>query len=245
MKITGTVEQIFAYAVALDQNGGLKNTIFAIDNEIYILNYDHTALLRFELRKSEAIFPHPISFNANDYESNTFTENEGKIIFHSQKGDFIKTKSCKAPELSSQDVKNLFNQYWDDSKSDFFNVSDEVLTLLDRDLSHLEFSAKAGEQIQLIQRNIYSGSLLTVQKSGSGMFKDEIIEDFGPVAIKTGDMFALYSFQNVIQFAFPKRDKEDYIMIRSTNFNKRNMQGIIACCIYDELIEIKEARNGR
>ena len=72
MKITDLVEQIFAHAVALDQSGGLRNTIYAIGSEIYILNYDHTVLLRFRLRRSEACFETPVSFRANDYDSNGF-----------------------------------------------------------------------------------------------------------------------------------------------------------------------------
>ena len=39
-KVTGLVENIFAHAVALEQKGGLKNTIYAFKREIFILNYD-------------------------------------------------------------------------------------------------------------------------------------------------------------------------------------------------------------
>lgn len=244
MKITGTVEQIFAHAVGLDQNGGLKNTIFAIDDEIYIMNYDHTVLLRFGLRKSEAVFPHPISFRANDYDSNEFTEENGKITFHSANGDFVRKKSCAAPDLKPEDAQTLFYKYWDPDKT-FFDLADTILPLIDRELSHIEFSARKGEQIKIVQRNIYSGALIEIQKSGQGMFQDEIQNDFGPVAIKTGDMLALYMFQDVLKFAFPRNDQEDYVLIQSGNMNKRNMCGIIACCIYDEIIEIREARHGR
>jgi len=244
MKITGTVEQIFATAVGLDQNGGLKNTIFAIENEIYILNYDHTVLLRFGLRKSEAIFPHPISFRANDYDSAEFTSEEGKIIFHSRNGDFVRKKSCAAPDLEPGDVKTLFQKYWDSGRT-FFDLSDTLLPMIERDLSHVEFSAKAGEQIKIVQRNIYSGALVEIQKSGEGMFNDVVEKDFGPVAMKTGDFLSLYMFQDLLKFAFPSNGQEDFILLKSGNMNKRNMTGIVACCIYDEIIEIREARNGR
>ena len=76
MKITGQIEQIFAHAVALDQNGGLRNSIYAEGKEIFIMNYDHTVLLRFKLRESENPFSGPISFKANDYDSPEFYEEE-------------------------------------------------------------------------------------------------------------------------------------------------------------------------
>lgn len=246
MKITGLVEQIFAQAVALDQSAGLRNTIYAINNEIYILNYDHTVLLRFRLRNSEALFDPPISFRANDYDSNNFEEQEGRIIFTTIKGDYQRKKICGTSDLTCEEVKELYARYVTptDEKRQEVILTREALELLDSDLSHVEFSGKAGQSLRMVQRNIYSGGIIEVEKLNDGLYQDLLTEDFGPVGIKTEDFRALFAFQDSLKFQFPSKEKEDFIFIRSIDANVRNMVGVIACCLYDELIKIKEAKNG-
>ena len=246
MKVTSLVEEIFGQAVALDQNGVLKNTIYAIDHEIYILNYDHTVLLRFRLRSSEGTFDTPIAFKANDYDSNIFEEKNGKIIFTSGNGEYQRKKICGTTDLTPEEVKALFNKYIIDKNNRASStLSSNVMSLLDSELSHIEFSGKESETVKMIQRNIYSGGIIEVTKSeGDNMFKESLESDFGPVAIKTDDFKALFYFQDVLQFSFPARGKEDFILVKGTDKNKRDITGIIACCLYDEIIQLKEVRNG-
>jgi hypothetical protein len=255
MKVTSLVEEIFAQAVALDQSGGLKNTIYATGTEIFILNYDHTVLLRFKLRKSEGMFDNPISFKANDYDSNHFEEKEGKIIFYSSITDksgkpvYERKKICGTTDLTPEEVKTLFSNYVADveDRSEVI-LSKEVLSLLDTDLSHIEFSGNEGETMKMIQRNIYSGGIIEVEKSQNEteLFKEELEQDFGPVAMKTDDFKALFTFQDALKFYFPSRGKEDFILIKGMDENKRSIVGIIACCLYDEIIELQEVKkNGR
>jgi hypothetical protein len=245
MKITSLIEDIFAQAVALDQSGGLRNTIYAIEHEIFILNYDHTVLLRFRLRKSEeGTFETPISFKANDYDSNVFEEKNGKIIFYSEKGEYQRKKICGTTDLTPEEVKDLFKKYASatEGRSDI-SLSRDVLQLLDTDLSHVEFSGEKGGTIKMVQRNIYSGGIIEVEKMNEGMFKEELENDFGPVAIKTDDFRALFTFQEVMKFAFPSRGKEDFILVKEgVSDGKRTFTGIIACCLYDEVIQLKEVQ---
>lgn len=244
MRVTSLVEEIFAQAVALDQSGGLKNTIYAIGHEIYILNYDHTVLLRFRLRQSEGTFETPISFKANDYDSNIFEEVDGKIIFSSSNGEYQRKKICGTTDLTPEEVKTLFGKYIVE-KGNRANsmLSNNVLSLLDSELSHIEFSGEQGELIKMIQRNIYSGGIIEVTKSDKGnMFKEELENDFGPVAIKTDDFRALFTFQEALQFSFPSRGNEDFILVKGTDKNKRDITGIIACCLYDEVIALQEVK---
>lgn len=247
MKITNLVEEIFAQAVSLDQSGGLKNTIYAIGHEIYILNYDHTVLLRFRLRGSEGTFETPISFKANDYDSNVFEEKNGKIIFTSGNGEYERKKICGTTDLTPEEVKTLFNKYITDKENRIHsNLSSNVLSLLDTELSHIEFSGEEGGTIKMIQRNIYSGGIIEVTKKEDDamMFKEALESSFGPVAIKTDDFKALFYFQEVLQFSFPMTGKEDYILVKGTDKNKRDITGLIACCLYDEVIQLKEVKNG-
>ena len=249
MKITNLVEGIFAQAVALDQSGGLRNTIYAIGHEIFILNYDHTVLLRFRLRSSEGAFEHPIAFKANDYDSNVFEEKDGKIVFYSEKGEYQRKKVCGTSDLTPQEVKALYQNYVTDVVDRaVVNLSKDVLGLLDTELSHIEFRGEAGQSIKMIQRNIYSGGIIKVEKKRSeeALFQEELENDFGPVAIKTEDFRALFTFQDVLKFSFPKIGKEDFILVTSGEENKRSITGIIACCLYDEVIQLKEVqKHGR
>lgn len=247
MKINNLVEELFSIAVALDQSGGLKNTIYAANRNILIMNYDHTVLIRFRLRQSEGVFEHPVSFKANDYDSNIFEEKDGRIIFYTEKGGYERKKVCGTSDLTTEEVKELFEKYVvDEEPRQAVELSEEVLSLLDDSLSHIEFSGEKGGSIKMVQRNIYSGGIIEIKKSNKGLFTETLDEDFGPVAIKTDDFKALFSFQSVLKFEFPTRGAEDYIMIRSLDKNKRDMVAIVACCLYDELIQIKEVqKNGR
>ena len=143
-------------------------------------------------------------------------------------------------------MKALFNKYIIDKNNRASStLSSNVMSLLDSELSHIEFSGKESETVKMIQRNIYSGGIIEVTKSeGDNMFKESLESDFGPVAIKTDDFKALFYFQDVLQFSFPAHGKEDFILVKGTDKNKRDITGIIACCLYDEVIQLKEVRNG-
>lgn len=243
MKITGQIEQIFAHAVALDQNGGLKNSIYAEGKEIYIMNYDHTVAIRFKLRDSETIFKNPISFKANDYDSNEFFEEDGKIVFLTNIQGYERRKVCGVAEYSLKEVKDTIKSYLSNKvERETLTIDNSILSLIDDSLSHIEFSGKKGSTLKMIQRNIYSGGVIEISEKSEGLFSNTLAKDFGPVGIKTKDFEALFTFQKVLKFEFPSTDKEDFIIVKNINKKKRNMTAIIACCLYDELIQIQKAR---
>ena len=242
MKITGQVEQIFSHAVALDQSGGLRNTIYANKREIFILNFDHTVLVRFRLKSTENPFQNPVSFRANDYDSNEFYEEDGKIIFISEKDGFQRKKSSGKAEYEPEQVKEIFYKFIDEQPRQTVVLKKEIISLLDTDLSHIEFSGKKGEPLKMIQRNIYSGAVIEVQQKGGGYFDEGLDGDFGPIGIKTGDFQALFMFQDVLQFEFPYDEGDDYIVIRSIEKDKRDMVAVVACCLYDEIIQLRTVK---
>ena len=246
MKISGQIEQIFAHAVALDQNGGLRNSIYAEGKEVYIMNYDHTVLLRFKLRDSETVFDTPVSFKANDYDSNEFYIEDNKIVFVSDVQGYERKKICGKAENSPDEIKDIFKGYTKNKlEGETLVIDNSILSLLDEDLSHIEFSGKKGESLKMIQRNIYTGGVIEISEKVDGLFENKLEADFGPVGIKTKDFQALFTFQNTLKFEFPLGDETDYIMVRSIDQKKRNMVGVIALCLYDELIQLKETNNGR
>lgn len=241
-KITNRIEDIFAHAVALDQGGRLRNTIYAIGPNIYILNSDSTVLLHFPLRKSEVAFENPVAFHANDYDSRNFVEEDGKIIFTTESDGFTRKKSCGTPEMSPKDVRKLFKKY-EPNFDNQITLPREVLSLLDESLSHVEFSGEDGK-FKMVQRNIYSGAVLEITRKEGGMIKlDRVVSDFGPIGLRTNDFVALYSFMSSLTLNFPEDGDIDYAWIQG-NDAKIAMSGIIACCLYDELGYITETRTG-
>ncbi len=246
MKINNLIERIFAYAVALDQRGGMRNIIYAIDNEVFIVNYDHTLMLRFVLRKSEGKFDQALSFYANDYDSNVFEEKDGKIIFYTEQEGYKRKKICGGTNTSPDEIKELFKQYYSlkkKSKLIEIELTEDLLKSIEDKLSHVEFSGKKGKGIKIIQRNIYSGAIIEIEKSGGGMFHENLSHSLGPIAIKTNDLMALFAFdEKVLKFSFLSSKGNNFIIIESIDKTKRDMVGIVACCLYDEVIEIEKSK---
>jgi len=249
-KISDRIEGIFAHAVAMEQNGKLKSTIYCIENEIFILNSDNTVLLRFLLRRTETPFAHPVSFRANDYDSRSFYEKDGKIVFVNESEGFVRTKACSTPGDTPEDIKALFAGY-EKLTINKIVLNRDILSLLDDSLSHIEISAPS-KDLALIQRNIYSGSVIKVtRKKSEGLGDlvnvDSIADEFGPIGMRTNDFGALFTFADNVSMSFPSGDC-DYTYIRSVD-PKIQFEGIVALCIYDELggVEVarKENPNGR
>jgi len=234
-KVKDRIADIFSHAVALQQNGRLKNRVFCIDDEIYILNMDMTIILKFTLRKGEAPFKSPVSFDANDYESNMFKEKNGRIIFVTKKGDYVKEKSCRTPQLSPKDVREMYNKLIKETKKkNKACLNQDFVSCLDTDLSHIEFSGEKGKLVAK-QRNIYSGSVITITKTeeqkGFDIQSDKIEKDFKPIGIRTDDFLSLFQFVGSVVFYFYK----DSIIRFESGEKRMAFEGILSQCVYDEL----------
>lgn len=236
-KIDGKTETIFAHAVALDSSGRLRNTIYAIGKQVYILNSDHTVLLKFELSGASSPFRLPISFKANDYDSSTFYEEDGKIVFVQKSGDMERRKFSGKGQLEPEEVSAMFAGFTMKQPLNIANIHKDILPLLDENLSHIEFSGKNGV-LKIIQRNIFDGTIIEItrkKETGMGVVKkDSIEENFGPFGLRTNDFIALFSFNDEVSFAFPSSEC-NFIYVQGRNYG---MKGIISLCLYDEMGEI-------
>jgi len=244
-KISQRIEEIFATAVAMDQSGRLRNTIYCLEDQIFIMNSDQTVILKFQLRKSENVFAHPISFRANDYDSREFYEKDGKIIFVTENEGFKREKSCKTPGDSPEDIAKLYADY-PLIRTNSVKLGKGIGALLDEALSHIEISAP-GKQLCIQQRNIYSGTVLTLsrteQEGGLGLdsvVQDKIVDAFEPIGMRTNDFLALFTFIDRLAFFFPSGEA-DYCCVRSDD-PKMSLEGVIALCRYDLLGGIEAAR---
>lgn len=247
-KVSPKVERIFAHAVALEQSGRMRNTVFCIQNRIYVLNFDHTVMLRFVLPKNEKTFDRPVAFRANDYDSNVFREEDGKIIFESEQSGFTRKKTCLAPDRTPEDVEERWKKLSAverEEDGDWIPLPKTILDLLEENLSHVEFVGKTGEPVKIIQRDIYSGSKIEIQESSKSLISNKLKFDFGPLAMRTGDLSALYSFQDVIYIRFVgKKGGSDFIRIKGRPASGAwAMEGFIGCCLYDEMFELGEAND--
>ena len=231
-EVDSKLETIFSHAVALDQAGRFRNTIFVQDKEIFILNMDNTVLLRFGLPKSSAEFEEPISFRANDYDSSNFYEEDGRIVFVQKGSEMIRKKSCGTAAITNGEVQNMFSEFPPLTENKV-TLHKNTLSLLEEKLSHIELSAEDGN-FKIVQRNIYDGTVIELERSKAKGFgintKDKINEDFGPIGMKTNDFMALFSFNDTVIFGF--EEGEDYCRVQGRNFN---MNGVVALCVYDEL----------
>jgi hypothetical protein len=234
--VNSRVEDIFAHAAALDQDGRLRNTIYCSGRRIYILNQDYTILIRFVLRKDEPEFVCPVSFRANDYSSREFNVKDGRIEFVQREAKWISVKSCSTPDRTPEQVAALF-QSIDRPEVNTTIISKDMLPLVNDELSHIEISCEGGK-LKLVQRNIYNGTVLALTKQPENtLLNSDKLEDFAPIGIRTGDFLALYSFVYHLRWHFTP----DVAWYENTD-PKLRMTGVISQCLYDEL---GRSENGR
>jgi len=243
-------EVVFTHAVALHQSGRLKNTVYASGHTAFILNMDKTVLLRFSLPVHEAGIKGEISFMANDYDSDNFKEEDGRIVFTSHDGDYTRQKSCVAPEKNFREVEELWSSYVELDRKQHHNekvfFSKKILSMLDEGLSHMEIFSENKSPV-VVQRDIYTGSIITITHDAAGGLgmdvTHEIKEDFGPIGIRTNDFIALFSFCDIVNFYFVHESPFALVM-----GDKLSMNGVVAGCAYDEMGETtisKEEKHGR
>lgn len=233
-KVSGVVEDIFATAVALDSASRVKNTVYCLRRKIFIKNFDNTILLQFDIPKYEKPFRNPVSFNAVDYDSNQFREEKGCIIFTSEVGGVKRVKTVSAPGSSPADVKAMFEKYpnLDECEISFHA---KILEAIEKRLSHIEISVK-DKAWKLTQRDIYSGARIELSyiKTGFGRGAEKLNVDVGPVAMRTSDFIALFSFNDRLTFGFDTKCKE----YMSVTGKKHSLKGRVAFCLFDELGDI-------
>ena len=232
MRLSDRLESIFAHAVALQQSGRLKSTIYCLGTRVYILNQDQTVFLRFSLRATDkVVFEEPISFEANDYDSQHVDVAEGRIRFRQESGKWERVKSCKTPRMTPKEVAKLFRSF-EFAPVNTVTLHSKLLSLLDENLSHVEFRGEEG-QLVIAQRNIYSGSITEIREKDPEGFaqRADQVEDFEPIGMRTGDFLALFSFTDRIHFHFLP---DGYVGVESAEATSPWI-GVVSKCRYDEL----------
>jgi len=237
--LSGAVN-VFKHAVALEQSGKMKSIIACKGKVIYILNFDKTILMKFEL--SRGGFESEVCFNANDYDSDSFKEEGGKIIFTIKgEGNYDREKICKSPGIGFKRMEEMFDQFFGKGEETIAAISftRNDLKLLDESLSHVEFISEGLKPV-ILQRDIFAGSVIKLEKKGFAGFKDEIDpdeigEDYGPVGMRTNDLFALFAFNDIVSLFFLP-PTYGYFIVEGKEYK---MKAIVAKCLYDNLGQIE------
>ncbi len=245
VSVNKRIEGIFAQAVAMD-NRGVKNMIHCIGDNIYIVNFDYSMILRFSLRQSEAKFEVPISFNANEYDSPNFTfeitENGSKIVFHTVEKEFTRRKICQTKSVSptAEDIDRLYQEFKKKAEQSqyLFYLSADCVPLLEEDLSHVEISVENSSLI-LRQRNIYTGTIVEVESNEKGFFTvNRLPKEMPPIALKTKDFTSLFNIQKSLAFI----PTEDFLAVKDPQ--KDDFDGVLALCKYDMIIDLYNKKGG-
>jgi len=257
--------------VAMD-NRGLKNFVHCVGSDIFIVNFDYSMILRFPLReweKKKHYFKLPVSFNANEYDSPEFSfskekDEEGNeraiIIFKSSSSDkafsYERKKICRLDNSGpdANDIRKLYEKLSKralketNGKNCLFDLSDEILPLMEDSLSHTEISVENSKLI-IRQRNIYTGAIIEITKGADGkaarlnITTDALPKNLSPFAIKTKDFMSLFANNRALTFI----PAEDFLLVRD---QKGDFDGIMSFCSYDPIINLhkpkrKEDDDGR
>lgn len=229
IKITDRTELMFSQAVALSQNGMMKSTIHA-QKALYILNMDDTIIIYFEMNQE---FPEPVSFFANDYESNEMEIENGQVVFVTNSGGYARRKTCPKPKIDFATAAGIWNKFEPD-KSNPLTFDKNIMELLNDDLSHVELHNQGG--LKILQKNIYSGARIEIENVAAedGLF-DSFGEEFEPIGMRTADFKALFSFADQLNFYIQKGKNWLYF---TDSYNI--LQGVLGTCLYDEIPYIAE-----
>jgi hypothetical protein len=228
-------EEIFAYAVALEQQGRQKNTIFCFKDIIYIVNYDKTIVMKFLI--SNSIFDSPVGFFANDYDSPQFYIEDDKIVFLKKESGLERKKYCKPPDQDFAYAEVIFNKFYPDNLKELsvMSLHKNVIGLLDENLSHVEFVGR-DKKMQILQRDIYTGSLIEIKKfkSGTGVTEgQDSIFDFSPLGMRYIDFAAMFAFMgDTDQVKFYFNCDKSYFVVEGP---RNSMKAIVAGCLYDDI----------
>lgn len=245
VSVNKRIEGIFAQAVAMD-NRGIKNMIHCIDDNIYVVNFDYSMILRFSLRQSEARFEVPISFNANEYDSPQFTfeitPDGSKIVFRTVEKEFTRRKICYTKSVSpnAEDIDKLYQELKKKAEQSqyLFYLSADCVPLLEEDLSHVEISVENSSLI-LRQRNIYTGIIVEVESNEKGFFTvNRLPKEMPPIALKTKDFTSLFNIQKSLAFI----PTEDFLFVKDPQ--KDDLDGVLALCKYDMIIDLYNGGKG-
>jgi hypothetical protein len=252
-KIGNRVEELFAVAAGLSQTGRMKSTIYCVGNRILILNSDDSMIIEFLLREGESPFKTPVCFKADDYDGREFREEDGFIHFVSREGGWVKDVASKVPGKTPEQVGALFDGYATraadalDKQDIHFALDAGLNSLLNPDLSHVEFLTDKDKKLIILQRNIYSGSIIRVERdasrgfgvSGSGI-QDSIPVPFNPFGLRTPDYLALFAFVSNVMFSVCDPDNGSLVWIQSMD-PRIEMSGVIGGCKYDSLGVVRQA----
>lgn len=213
-------------------NSAKGTDMFVKGNIAYILNPDHTILLRYEFNDRKP-FEEEVKFSCSSFEGEKiYMADKDTVVFEQESPDFKRTKTSPVPSVSFSEIDKTFQSLYKNSPQSFI-LSDKVLELLENDLSHTEFVGRDGKLI-VAQRDIYRGETIEIEQKERGGFFGKLVKDFGRKALRTKDFTALFLLAKSLSFSVGDEVMEIKEEISKGNFGL-GMKGVISNCVYDEL----------
>ena len=96
----------------------------------------------------------------------------------------------------------------------------DILSYLDDSLPHVEFRWD-GEEVRIIQRDIYTGKILEIERQPV----DTVVAE--PLAMRTDDFMALFGLCQSCRF----QNCGSYFYVT----NLHDIEGVVGGCLYDDL----------
>lgn len=230
VEVSKRLELIFSQAAALSQAGRFRSEIYVMPGEVFMANGDGTVVMRFEAPFAKNSF----AFKTDDYDSSTVKVGaDGSVSFVTQANGWTREKTPQTISLEKgKEIKKAWKSLTKQKVSEIsFTFHRDRLSLLEERMSHLEISSYDG-RILLLQRDIYSGTIVRVWEDGSsdglGIKKRP---DFGPVALRTGDFLALFAFQSQITLNL----FEDWAYAQGGA--QPPYEAVLGTCIFDEMVK--------
>jgi hypothetical protein len=103
-----------------------------------------------------------------------------------------------------------------------------IRSYIKKELSHIEF-VEHDEHLNLIQRNIYSGKLITIYPRPRRLF-DHKIDSFDKFGLRTKDFWSLFGFLVPLKFYVNNAQ----LLLVESNDPRLPFTAILTKCVYDE-----------
>ena len=232
LKLTRETEWVFETAVALEKYVKMRNAVLCRGTNIWIINFDRTLIMKYPIK---GMFKNDVSFYASDYDSTNFVEEDGTMHFVKYYGGYERKKVSSAMfTIADINIESLWKDLTVQRPYDVeFTMSENMMSLFDDDLTHIEVRISPDKHVQFVQRDIYSGNIVYVKKKDKpGLLADpnekvkKIVE---PFAMRLQDLMAILYKEGNVKFHLSE-DSPGRCHIQASRF-----EAIASWCVYDEM----------
>jgi len=231
-RLDAEAERFLAFCSQLETVGRLKGRAFLKGKRILVVNSYNNLLLEKSSEKWN--FP-TLGFGLDMYEGREFELTEdGAVKSSRSEGGFRVTKVFPREQKEAERWMQLFDSYWQRGRFGSLTLSRDAVSLLDKELSHVEIVVEGGKW-RLLQRDLYGGWVRCVEERSLLQRAEGSVR----TAFVLRDFLVLFEFGEVrMEFC------EGFVKALCG----RDVRALLASCDYEGAYEIKvleEESHGR